>query len=293
MNNTTENDNRNNNNNNNNLIPQWVYEVLKYTNIKTRRDKVSVKEFMLSYFVNQEKFQISNNDSTGSCLFDSIRFCIKSREGGNSIPNKKPSNKFSDREKLEEYMEVLDEMRVQILNNLGRKTDDGIYVIKKFESPAIDYIISDIASLKTELSTRIEKNPSCTDNLSTVIKERYPSSDNELVKLIGKVNDLESYKLVAKNRNWYGDVTELLSAADLYKLNLLVITVNGGYYEPHLSDSDDYAILLYNNLHFQALYKKLDKIHHQYVFKKSELSNQVKFFWCLNKNENENLNYYL
>jgi hypothetical protein len=251
-----------------------------------------------------DNFQIFEAvDATGSCLFDSMRHIVKSKNNNIKLDGKpKPKDIMG----INSYMEAIDDFRSEVISNIENEvTIDGTICSYSFDPRTRnDWMEMEIEEIIKLTKTINEKNRSIKeltnkkdrDEKKKLIKEKdedwkdfknkYNLNDANTKKLMS-VDTVEKYKEFAKSRYFYGGPIEILTTAELHQINFCIVNATVGTFETYLSktNSDYYAFMFRNGLHFQPYYKNIDKYRNQFIFKRSEVSETILSLFSANEDE--------
>jgi hypothetical protein len=100
--------------------------------------------------------------------------------------------------------------------------------------------------------------------------------DDAKTKKLMSVDSVGKYKIFANSRYFYGGPIEILTTAELHNINFCIVNANVGTFETYLSktNSDDYAFMHYQDLHFRPYYKNIGE-DRRYTFKRREVSETI------------------
>jgi hypothetical protein len=232
-----------------------------------------------SLFENDQFMLFDYVDATGSCLFDSLRHIVNSKVNKTNLTGK-PYYSGSIQNL---YMKEIDDFRSRVISNIDNKvTIDGTIYSYSFDPRTRnDWLEMDIDEIIKLTKTINEKNLSIKELIEDKdknwkdLKNIYFLDDAKTKKLMS-VDSVGKYKNFANSRYFYGGPIEILTTAELHNINFCMVNATAGTFETYLSktNSDDYAFMHYQDLHFRPYYKNIGE-DRRYTFKRREVSETI------------------
>jgi hypothetical protein len=87
---------------------------------------------------------------------------------------------------------------------------------------------------------------------------------------------------------------EIFSAANLFNVNICIINSEALIYKiirPVIASSL-YGFMIHKDIHFESLYKNINKTNHKFIFHKDELTTDIRFLINENDNHLDNIETY-